>query len=166
MQRKDLTNRRFGLLTATSPSRVRWGSHTMWLCVCDCGEQCEASTAGLTSGNNRSCGCQGKGYRRPSSRSVSLPCPSVFSQVRHGAESRGIPFHLTKDFVDEMSMQPCYICGVEGRPLNGIDRVDNTVGYIESNCAPCCKEHNSAKCSLELKDMQTILDYARERGLI
>jgi len=53
---KDLTGRTFGRLVvlgaAPSRKRARW-----WSCSCSCGKSVERSTASLTSGKARSCGC-------------------------------------------------------------------------------------------------------------
>ena len=57
----DLTGQKFGLLTVIekAPSRNR---HTMWKCLCDCGNECEVSGEYLKKDAKqiRSCGCQFK----------------------------------------------------------------------------------------------------------
>lgn len=35
---------------------------------------------------------------------------------------------------------------------NGIDRVNNDIGYIKNNCIPCCKICNRAKNSMSYDD--------------
>lgn len=56
--RIDITNQRFGLLTAIervkSPSVL---SHNHWRCVCDCGKECFVGTGTLRSNKQKSCGC-------------------------------------------------------------------------------------------------------------
>ncbi|MEI8273908.1 MAG: hypothetical protein WCG08_14935 [Paludibacter sp.] len=44
----------------------------------------------------------------------------------------------------------CHYCGKEGP--NGIDRVNNQIGYIKENCVPCCKHCNYAKGDLSISD--------------
>ncbi len=53
----DLTNKKFGLLTALYrvPSK---NHHTYWMCQCECGNQKEIQTSHLTCGSTTSCGCQ------------------------------------------------------------------------------------------------------------
>ena len=49
--------------------------------------------------------------------------------------------------------KPCHYCGKEGP--NGIDRVDNKIGYTTQNCKPCCKHCNYVKGALSVKDFNT-----------
>lgn len=55
--KKDLTNQKFGKLTALYPTEKRRGNHIVWVCKCDCGNTCEVSGAMLTIGHTNSCGC-------------------------------------------------------------------------------------------------------------
>ena len=59
MKRLDLTNQRFGRLTALSKigRRQHGRSRIYWECLCDCGEHCTIETNSLTSDRTRSCGC-------------------------------------------------------------------------------------------------------------
>lgn len=54
----DLTGKRFGRLTALSPTPRRMdGGSVVWQCQCDCGGTVEVSARRLTRGKVRSCGC-------------------------------------------------------------------------------------------------------------
>lgn len=56
--RLDLTNKKFGRLTAIKPiGRKDNDTHIYWLCKCDCGNFHEVNTTNLTKGNVQSCGC-------------------------------------------------------------------------------------------------------------
>ena len=56
--------------------------------------------------------------------------------------------------------KPCFYCdksGVNfnsrvGVPYNGLDRVDNDIGYIFSNVVTCCIKCNTAKLDYAQKD--------------
>lgn len=57
---KDLTNKRFGKLTALEvvfKKSTKGNNLTYWKCKCDCGSYVEVYTSSLTSGNTQSCGC-------------------------------------------------------------------------------------------------------------
>ena len=52
----DLTNQKFGLLTALYP--VRKAGRAMWHCRCDCGQEYDATSYNLRKGITWHCGCQ------------------------------------------------------------------------------------------------------------
>ena len=60
-QCEDLTGQRFTRLTVKS--RIEGAVKPMWLCLCDCGNQCRVVGESLRSGNTRSCGCLRKEAR-------------------------------------------------------------------------------------------------------
>lgn len=62
-QRKDISGRRFGRLTAVKPVG-RKDRSILWLCLCDCGNTVNATTEQLQSGDRKSCGCLEKESRQ------------------------------------------------------------------------------------------------------
>ena len=59
MKRLNLIGERFGNLTVIDRATVQDRKNYKWLCLCDCGNQCEVTTCHLRSGHTRSCGrCQ------------------------------------------------------------------------------------------------------------
>lgn len=59
---KDLTNQKFGKLTALY--RLENISPPMWHCLCDCGNEIDVRSIELTSNNTTSCGCKRKDLRK------------------------------------------------------------------------------------------------------
>lgn len=57
MKRYDLKGKRFGRLTALEPTDQRQRGRVVWLCQCDCRNQCYAVSSDLVAGDTRSCGC-------------------------------------------------------------------------------------------------------------
>lgn len=55
--KKDLTNQRFGRLTAKEVVRTIPGKGSIWRCECDCGGEKEVPASYLRNGHTRSCGC-------------------------------------------------------------------------------------------------------------
>jgi hypothetical protein len=55
-QFKDLSNKKFGLLTAIKPVTT-YNRKYIWLCKCECGSLIEVRSDSLISGNTMSCGC-------------------------------------------------------------------------------------------------------------
>ena len=54
---QDLTNIRFGKLTAIEKTNKRKDGCIVWKCQCDCGNIIEIPSRSLKSGNTKSCGC-------------------------------------------------------------------------------------------------------------
>ena len=55
--KKDLTNQRFGLLTALRPLEERRDHCVLWLCRCECGTEKAIPSTDLTRNRVKSCGC-------------------------------------------------------------------------------------------------------------
>ncbi|MBR6849359.1 MAG: hypothetical protein IKM88_03890, partial [Lachnospiraceae bacterium] len=56
----DITNKKFGKLTALYPTKDRSGSNVKWMCRCDCGNMVLISTGYFKNGRDTSrmsCGC-------------------------------------------------------------------------------------------------------------
>lgn len=90
----------------------------------------------------------------------------LYAEYRYRAKKKRYPFLLTKEEFVTLSQQRCTYCGVKPRPVrnngrviwnrqqlfkfNGVDRVNNTRGYVKGNCVPCCFRCNMAKGILTL----------------
>ena len=56
--RKDLTNQKFGKLTAIEYSgKSNISGNAIWICQCECGNKCEVDSNNLTTLHTYSCGC-------------------------------------------------------------------------------------------------------------
>ena len=61
-RRIDLTNRRFGKLTALEKVDVTSHGVAIWLCLCECGNTIDTRSSSLLSGHTKSCGCLQKDH--------------------------------------------------------------------------------------------------------
>ena len=111
----------------------------------------------------KSCGCiQSKrsrrvaGSGRRSTEGTRVEINNLISIYKSNARKRGVSFDLTYAQFETLVDGECYFCGdIGGNTLrkrgyndysyNGIDRVDNSVGYLPSNCISCCSWCNRAK---------------------
>ena len=68
-------------------------------------------------------------------------------QYEQGAISRGKSFEISQELFENIRIQECYLCGKQNsaQHKNGIDRVDNSKGYIEGNIMSCCSGCNYLK---------------------
>ena len=69
--------------------------------------------------------------------------------IKTCAKRRGYEFHVTlEEYEKHIWNKPCNYCG--GKTQNGIDRVDNSIGYKIENCVPCCKDCNKMKLTFSV----------------
>jgi len=90
-----------------------------------------------------------------------LLCPDVFCNIKHvdynrykhKCIKREIEITITKEQFDKKRQETCYLCGKENSEIhqNGIDRVDSSIGYIESNIQSCCGSCNYMKSDYSLE---------------
>lgn len=133
---------------------------------CDCGKEKEIRFYNVTRGKHptKSCGCLKSRLcrERAEDQKGVLTTPyghsaitMIMKSYRQGAKSRGYEFNLSREQFVDISSKACYYCGELGSlsmktdcydySYNGIDRVDNEIGYEFDNCVPCCKFCNRAK---------------------
>ena len=87
-----------------------------------------------------------------------------YKKYMWAAKDRNIEFLLSKNDFVFLVESPCYYCGEIdirfGRQIkekfsinvNGIDRVNNKMGYTAENCVSCCESCNRAKRMMSLKE--------------
>jgi hypothetical protein len=110
------------------------------------------------------------------------------SDCKFGARKRGYTYSLTKNEFVSLIGNNCHYCGSPPKPFNlyykknrsvpyktykdiseewrnlhwikanGIDRKDNSVGYILENCIPCCFPCNKAKGGMSYDEFIKYLD--------
>lgn len=85
----------------------------------------------------------------------------LFRTYKDSAKFRGYIFDLSTEQFKIITSSNCFYCGDKPKQrrrngrlnskypsfytFNGIDRVDNSMGYVETNCVPCCKLCNKMK---------------------
>ncbi len=73
------------------------------------------------------------------------------SGLRHRARQRKLEVHLTDIEIESLVLLPCFYCGLKGNPVNGVDRVDSSLGYSLSNSCTACWECNRAKGTMTME---------------
>ena len=162
------TGDRFGHWTVLDPVPTKDKRQYRILCECVCGKQKRVRRDGLRSGQTTNCGCvsdketakKNMRYFTQGARGLSI----LYKQYKASAVTRDLSFELSLDEFEKLTSADCYYCGVppsnkviprghaseEIRQFStytysGIDRVDNDLGYVITNCLPCCKPCNVAK---------------------
>lgn len=84
-----------------------------------------------------------------------------FKSLRDGAKKRGLEVSITKIDFKLLRLQTCYYCGGPLPPKgHGIDRLDNSLGYLKDNVVPCCYPCNRTKSDmLSPEEMRIIIEH-------
>lgn len=154
-------------------------------CKCDCGNITYARTYGLKNGKHTSCGCTKKEviakiHTLPNHQGL---VNELYRSYKKSAKTRNYDFLLNIDEFTVMIYKNCYYCNTE--PLkhfnnsrsrkiidhtdfkyNGIDRLNNSKGYIDNNCVTCCYICNNAKNTMTEQEfynwVQKIYNYQKD----
>lgn len=170
----DLVGQKFCRLTVLE--RVENDKHgkSMWLCVCDCGNQTIVNGSALKKGNTKACGCLNEEMTRTralkhghsqngkvSSEYTAWYCmiqrcdnPKNKDYAHYGG--RGITVcerwgNSFENFYRDMGDKPS--------PRHSIDRIDNSKGYSPDNCIWATKAQqarNRRKSSLNVTGVKGV----------
>jgi hypothetical protein len=139
------------------------GKLIFYRCSCSCGNLTVVDGKFLRNGKTKSCGCLKKEVSGESIKQLRIPRTGeaaynkLYRDYRYGAKDRNYNFELTMDEFKKLIHSNCYYCLSEPNKIrkvyyndeyityNGIDRVNNNIGYNVDNCVPCCTMCNQAK---------------------
>ena len=78
-----------------------------------------------------------------------------YNEYKKRANTKLLPFELTKEEYDIIINSQCYLCGRKSYEgcKNGIDRLDNKLGYTMNNVKSCCGSCNYIKKDMELTEL-------------
>lgn len=128
---------------------------------CDCGVEKKVVKHHLLDEKTKSCGCLTKERMLNQNKNKDSNFQRVFKTYIRSAKIRRLDFNLSKEEFVSLTQQNCHYCGEppsnkcssskyqQQYIYNGIDRVDNRLGYIKENCVPCCFICNNAKHSMD-----------------
>jgi hypothetical protein len=154
MKTKYKAGQTFGKLTI-----IEWDKEKKsYLCQCQCGNTTYARGNAMAIGKHTQCrDCSNKNRKKN-------PMTGYKRMRRNyikSAQRRGHIFDLSFDTFYKLTQQNCHYCGETPEDktyehwtfkANGIDRVDNNVGYLEDNCVSCCTHCNMAKRDLNVDE--------------
>lgn len=183
----NLVGSRFSKLTVTS--LLKSGE---WECRCDCGNTIARSTGYLNYHASSRQSCKRCAQRLNRTKSPGEGSWKVYyNNYRRGAEKRNLRFDLNLQQFKDICGQNCYYGGESPRQynkysseqalakgvdpetlangwilINGIDRLDSSIGYIQGNIVPCCSRCNYAKLDRSEEEfLQTVKSIYEHRNL-
>lgn len=167
----DHTGKRYGRLVAIQicGKKIHSNNKTrnVWLCRCDCGDEVEVIGNYLTTRKTQSCGCLASDLtkeRNKSKRKAIGDSAKLFAwnNYKNQALKRGHEWSFTLEQFVEICQRDCHYCGSPPEiqvklgsysrwTRNGIDRVDNSIGYTPENSVTCCFACNRMKSTLSVE---------------
>ena len=146
--------------------------HSRFEFECRCGQTFCANGQSVVRGLTKSCGCARK---EANARRFKGPKHAATMWLFHQyksrcAKKRGLSFIINFDHFDSLVGMNCAYCGAPPsnelnitqrcgkkirkliRSYNGIDRKNNSIGYVPGNVVPCCAVCNNAKSTLSVRD--------------
>ena len=154
---------KWGKLTITS-APYYWQRSYFVKVDCDCGARDEhVCVSKLLKGQTKSCGCTSK--LAPGEGAMSC----VISGYIRNATKRNQDYLLPRDVARKIFKSDCIYCGAKPSNVqkkrksngdfvyNGIDRIDNSIGYVIGNVVPCCKRCNVAKNDMPMQSFSPLL---------
>lgn len=168
----DLTNQKFGILKVLHfHSRNKHGQ-LIWLCRCKCGLKTKVPGFILRRSMTKSCGCT-KYLRLPKGEASRR---KIIRAYKMQARKRKHIWKLSDEFVTKLLTNKCYCCGIKGYSktksynnsghfrYNGIDRINNKLGYFVKNVRTMCYICNRAKSNLTERQFQNWLKMIRNNN--
>lgn len=175
---KDLIGVKFDRLTVVSRNleyqAIKKSNSAYWNCICECGGTKIVSGSSLRSKYTpiRSCGCLRREMAIVRNKNKALPSGEagfneILTHYKYNAKKKGRTFELSKEDFRCLTEGNCYYCNSPPSNIlknstgnftyNGIDRLNNDLGYELSNCVSCCYICNKAKMEMHTEDFKTLI---------
>lgn len=170
-------NQKYGRLTVLKCLNViDRRNRILWQFRCNCGNICEKAASDVIRKRIQSCGCLGDETKKQAGqRSIHYNTKpnkegaynKLYGNYKRAALKRNYKWNISKEFFKKLLNNNCYYCN--NTPIseysnseiktdentlryNGIDRKDNSMGYLEENCVSCCFWCNRMKMNLSYND--------------
>jgi len=180
---KNLTNKKFGRLTALKLVGRDKSGKLLWECLCSCGNKTVVISSKLISGWTKSCGC----FRKEKSSGllkVKHLKPQIltrgsnwrgygeigltyFNSIKYGAKSRNLEFKLTIEDLWNLFLKQGKKCALSGLELTmfrciknqnqgnaSLDRINSLKGYTIDNVQWIHKDINQMKMGIAQDERQ------------
>lgn len=169
----------------------------IWECICECGKIKILPANTLQSSNTKSCGClikeRNKRLKNKGIQNNILPegvaaMNAYYQSYCYRAKKKNLTFGITKEYFSLLVNQKCHFCGCDplrqfptpkknlSRPyngfiyINGLDRLNSSLGYSKENCVTCCEICNKAKRDLSLDEftdwINRLINHSLSRGIV
>lgn len=129
---------------------------------CRCGVKSVCMASSLIKGRSRGCrSCARKRIRTDDQLKITS-INDIYRDYKDSARIRGYEFKLSIEEFREFIFKNCFYCNSIPANIkknkhtitmyNGIDRLDNNIGYLRDNCLTCCSICNTMKLDYPATD--------------
>ncbi len=138
--------------------------YVSWKCLCNCGTEFIATTKEIRKGK-KSCGCLRFTSRfRKYLTDDQAQLSKIKGHYQNSAKRRRIAWNISDELFFALLKGNCAYCKIEPSlvveylpkctpvKVNGVDRIDNNLGYEPHNVTSCCKQCNRAKSNLPISE--------------
>lgn len=101
---------------------------------------------------------------------------SIYNQYKSGSKRRGYSFNLTKEEFKILIDRGCSYCGAPPSRerktgggsyfYNGIDRLDNSIGYEKGNCITICTKCNFFKGTMNSEEFLELINIISKKNIV
>lgn len=146
----------------------------LWRVQCCCGKYKETTAHKLINGHTTTCGDP---ICKTTFKKGEAGLNNLYSSYKYSAKKRQLDWNLSLEDVRLVTTQNCYYCNIIPQQVifahknrtketieyskyiyNGIDRIDNSLGYLKNNIVPCCKSCNIAKRDLSQEEFMNLIN--------
>ncbi len=161
MKLKDLTGQKIGKWTVMHRVQAN-RRHTVWRCICECGNVKDVYSTHLIQGNSKACQkCYPKGVNHHQWKGFGNISGDYWNSIQRGAfgnkgRRKAVDFSITIEYAWNLFLKQNKKCALSGLDLNinynescnhtaSLDRIDSNLGYIEGNVQWVHKDINMMK---------------------
>lgn len=171
---EDLAGLQYGLWTILGNGRIINKNRKVPV-LCKCGTEKEIYLQTILKGQSTSCGRSSA--KQASYRLIKKPivitlrqgeaaANALLSSYKGVAKQRKISWEISNHTFFTLTKSNCYYCGAKpankkktgyktgSYTYNGIDRKDNSLGYVNYNVVACCKRCNVAKNDMSIAEFK------------
>jgi hypothetical protein len=153
----------FGKMTFIGPAGESHKARR-WKLLCHCGKEASLKPSEVVKGKWTTCGCRLK-HLIGGDSSMSTFIKKLITNYTKSSRVRCLKWELGDPLALELFYSPCHFCGdapsrilkssrgrLAPKMVSGIDRMNNSEGYVIGNVLACCVRCNYAKHDMGYED--------------
>lgn len=159
--KKDQIVNNFKLIENLNIVRTN-GSKDYWKVLCSCGNVITSRIDNIKKKTTCSCITTSSQFKNLTEHNKAIS--QSFYSYKNKALKRGYTWDITVETYYKLVTDNCYYCNEkplnnakaknQSFILNGIDRINNSIGYKENNCVTCCINCNRSKSDRTLEEFK------------